>query len=417
MARLASPRPRSRRDWAGRARQQVLRLSPALLDEARTNSQTLAGPGFLMQLAREIALSRGAELARAYKGLLMVQPGFRQSRSQAPHDPQLGPPPREACVVFVLRRKWRPDTARGDDDPRTLPRWLVCYAEHGGQRLPFALPTDVQEASDFSAVRVHGPGAVWLQPPGLAVAAVGAVCCALRFQAQGYAAQLCLLSAEHVFSPRLDVEALAPDEGLGVAPLDAAGRPRTQPVLARSMAVAGVLRPEEDPDEPSLDVQLAHIDDLAAARALLGGLRLNADEPWVRSADRLWELGQRRWFYLRVPDNHGSVVRGPLQARFEGLLAQPLAIDYPVRRGTQLAQVQIYHRELLRLQVCASPFADFGDSGCAVVVAQGDGTVTLAGLYIGGDGAAAFAIPAWQLFEPGAWRSMPPEASLEPVSL
>jgi hypothetical protein len=48
---------------------------------------------------------------------------------------------------------------------------------------------------------------------------------------------------------------------------------------------------------------------------------------------------------------------------------------------------------------------------------QGDGSVTLAGLYIGGDADAAYAIPAWQLFDLRRWWNFPAGTRIGPVSL
>jgi len=385
-------------------------LHPGLLEQAQANSRTLTDAAFLMGLAREIALARGPELTLAYRSVVMVQPGFRKSReADVEHSLQ-----REPCVIFVVRRKWL-GGQHAAGDAQCLPRWLVTFAEHDGQRLPFALATDVQEASGFSGAQAHGAAAMWLQPPGLEWER-GAACCAVQFDSDE-GSQLCLLSAEHVLSPCVDVEGLAATEHLPARPLDVQGARLQAPQVASSLAVAGVLRGDENPSRPSFDVQLARIDNLAAARATLGAQRLNAGEPWVRTPERMWQLGAKRWFHLMVPDNNGTQVRGPLQARLEAPLALPFALDYRLRRGNAIARVLVYHDELLKLQLSAPPFAMSGDSGCALVVLQSDGTVTLAGLYIGGSGDAAYAIPAWQLFDLRRWWNFPPGTRMTPVSI
>jgi hypothetical protein len=95
----------------------------------------------------------------------------------------------------------------------------------------------------------------------------------------------------------------------------------------------------------------------------------------------------------------------------------PFGLDYRLRRGGQFEWVKVYHDELLKFQVMQKPYPEAGDSGCAVVVMHSDGSVTLAGLYIGGGGDAAYAIPAWHLFNLNRWWSYPPGARIEPVSI
>ena len=52
-----------------------------------------------------------------------------------------------------------------------------------------------------------------------------------------------------------------------------------------------------------------------------------------------------------------------------------------------------------------------------MVTLHADGSVTLAGLYIGGGGHAAYAIPAWHLFDLNRWWQYPAGARIEPVSI
>lgn len=398
------------RNWAGEAEAQSLVLHPAVLGQAIENSRALADDAARMELAREIALARGPELTLAYRSVVMVQPGYRKTRGHDGRE-QLT---REPCVVFVVRRKWaRSRTAEGD--LQCVPKWLITFAEHAGQRLPFAVPTDVQEMAGFSGARAHGPGSVWVQPSEGSWEH-GAAACAVRLDSDE-GSQVCLLSAQHVFTPSAQVDGLEVQGGLHAWPLDAEGQQLGSPMVATSLPVGGVLRGDENPYRPSLDVQLARIENEDAARSIVGARRLDPAEPWVRTPRRLAELAAIRWFHLLVPDNNGPAARGPLQAQLDTCMALPYALDYPLRRGGQFVWVKVYHDELLKLRVEQQPYPEAGDSGCAVVVKNSDGSVTLAGLYIGGGGSAAYAIPAWHLFNTDRWWQYPQSARIEPVSI
>lgn len=383
-------------------------LHPALLDEARRNSDAHGSAVLLLGLAREIALTRGPELTLAYRNVVMVQPGFRRTGP----DQTLT---REPCVVFIVRHKWRGNITKARAT-QVLPEWLVSFAEIGGQRLPFALRTDVQHEAGFSGARARGTASVWLRPPGLDWEQ-GSAACAVRLDSDD-GSQLCLLSAQHVFSPAADVDLLQVQGGLQARPLNAAGKPQPQPLVATSLPWGGLLRGDEDPLHPSFDVQLARIDDRSAARKVLGGRRLNAAEPWVTTLERLWALGAAGDFHLLVPaDNGPPFGRGPLAAQLDAPFTLPFAMRYRVRRGGKLQWVWVYHDELVRLETAADPLARGGDSGSAVVVLHADGSVTLVGLYIGGQARAAYVIPAWQLFTRDRWEQFPPGATFTPVSL
>lgn len=399
-------------DWAARVESAALELHPALLKEAIANSRSARkDPAFLMGLAREIALSRGPELTRAYDSVVMVQPGFkkrlRDGREQLTRTP---------CVVFVVRAKWSAQAASATNGQH-LPAWLVVFADSGGRRLPFALPTDVQEQSGFNRDAAQGAASVWLQPPGLS-AETGAVACAVVLQGSGDDTPR-LLSAQHVFTPCADVAAMGLQDGVQARPLGTGGTKLQQPVLATTLAFGGLLRDDEDPHRASLDVQLARVDNLAAARAVVGVKKLDAAEPWVKSAQRLWELAAVRWFYLVVPGDNGTDAnRKAMEMQLDAPLALPHSLSYRVRRGSTVQRVDIYHDELLKFKVRAAPFPLAGDSGSAVVVRRPGQAVTFVGLYIGGNEDAAYAIPAWRLFDLGLWWDFPPgSTAVQPVSL
>lgn len=401
----------TRRDWSQRAERHALSLQPDLLAQARANSRAAADPAFLMGLAHEIALTRHPELTRAYKTLVMVTAGFKK-RSRAGIEVLT----RSPCVVLVVRRKWTPE-ATDTAHAQHLPRWLVTFADRDGQRQPFALPTDVQLETGFSNARAHARS-VWLAQPGFEWEH-GAVALAVSLQsAQGQVA--CLLSAQHVFTPRPEVNSNGVQAGLAARPIDAAGQPASAPVLVTSLPYGGALRGDQDPLRPSLDLQLARIDDPAAAGSAVGARQWWPDEPWVRTPARLLALAATRWFHLLVPENNPQAPPGrpPLRSQLDALLTQPHAIQYAMRQGGNRVQRWVYHDGLIKLQVKEPPFATGGDSGSAVVILQPNDKFTLVGLYIGGDGNVAYAIPAWQLFDlDGYWSFFPAGARLTPMPL
>lgn len=406
---MATP-ARPTREWSQRAEQHAMQLHPALLEAARRNTAAHPDPVLLLGLAREIALTRGAELVRAYRNLVMVQPGFRKHG-----EGEAEVVTREPCVVFVVRRKWRGSITKAKAKQQ-LPQWLLAFAEIDGARLPFALPTDVQHESGFNRARAHGTASLWLQPPGQGWEQ-GAAACAVRLDSDE-GTELCLLSAQHVFSPAADVDLMSAQGDLAARPLATDGSRLQQPLIATSRPWGGLLRGDQDPLKPSFDVQLARIDDQAGARRVLGGRRLNAAEPWVKSIERLWALGAAADFHLLAPDDNGPPFgRGALSAQLDSPFTLPFALRFRVRQGGKLTWLWVYHDELIKLKVTAASLARAGDSGSAVVVQHGDGSVTLVGLYIGGQDRAGYAIPAWQVFDLGRWSQFPSNAKLTPVSL
>ncbi|MGS0755720.1 hypothetical protein ACVBEH_14210 [Roseateles sp. GG27B] len=121
-AGLKATPAQQRRDWSARSEQASLRLSPTLLAQAQANSQALGDDTSLLAvLANELAQTRGPELTRAYRSVVMVSAGFKKTQHQGTHRLTLAP-----CVVFIVRRKW---TAEQTDASHAqhLPRWLVVY--------------------------------------------------------------------------------------------------------------------------------------------------------------------------------------------------------------------------------------------------------------------------------------------------
>lgn len=76
-----------------------------------------------------------------------------------------------------------------------------------------------------------------------------------------------------------------------------------------------------------------------------------------------------------------------------------------------LFHLRATYREAMAEQLNTTQMSSSTLVGLGVLVAG------LAGLYIGGDGQNAYAIPAWQLFDLGRWATFPAGARLEPVSI
>lgn len=361
-----------------------------------------------MGLARELAVTRCAELTRAYRSLVWVSPGFRRRRGGRRGQRVLG----EVCVVLVVRRK-RVIPAGSRD---CLPRWLLVYAERGGVRLPFALPTDVQEAADYRAAVAHADNGVWLQRSGLP-AAHGSFAALVRLQHAGGSA-ICALSAQHVLTPYAEARRLRVVGGLPVMPLDAAGRPLQAPAMATTMDVGGLLRGDERADWPSFDVQLAELDGVGGAelRRRTPLRRLNAAQPWMPSLDALLAHDRRSWFHLLTPDNHKKHPgRGAVRMTLSTLPPQSFGVPYELDDGTAVRPHLVFHEELLAFIAVDAAVPWPGDSGCPIVARQPDGSVTLAAMHIAGDPerGLSWAIPAWRLLNLAHWAQFPAGAQID----
>lgn len=408
MARNKAP---SAAVWSREVEQRSLQHDPALLREARANTRALRhDPSFLHTLARELAIARGPELTRNYRSLVWVMPGFRTRRGARGQRTL-----KELCVVFVVRRK----RELSSQATQCLPAWLLTFAEHDGVRKPFALPTDVQEASDYRAAQAHGDSGVWVQRPGWATRP-GHFVSFIALDAGG-ARQICLLSAQHVFSPFADGDALQVQGGLNVMPLDAQGGKAGAPRLALSVAAGGVLRADQRPDRPSFDVQLAAVDPagMALLRQHAPLKKFNAQLPWLRSPSELLQANQHGPFHLLTPDNHGTQPhRGALPMALLSLPTSPVGFEYELQSGGQLTRRQVFHAELIAFKATGVAKPLGGDSGSPIVVRHSDGSMTLAAMHIGGDGQGlSWAIPAWRLLDLRQWLQFPAGASIVPMNV
>jgi hypothetical protein len=404
-------RPPSAAAWSRQLEAASLEVPPALLREARRNTaQARQDPAFLVALGRELALTRGAELTRAYRSLVWVSPGFRRRRGGKRGQRVLG----EVCVVFVVRRKR--DLAPTSREH--LPRWLLAFAERDGARRPFALPTDVQEAADYRGAVAHADSGVWLQRDGWP-RANGSFAALVRLHHHGGAAT-CLLSAQHVLTPFPDGRRLRVVGDLPVLPLDPAGAEAAVPILGVTLPVGGLLRADERPDRPSFDVQLAELSagGEADVRARTPLRRLHPTRPWARSMAELLDYDRRGWFHLLTPDNHRRKPgRGAVRMTLSTLPAQAFGVPYLMGVGAQARSRVVFHEELLAFAAMDEAVPWPGDSGSPLVVRHADGTSTLVAMHIGGDPARrlSWAIPAWRLFNLDLWGEFPAGARIEPI--
>ena len=199
-------------------------------------------------------------------------------------------------------------------------------------REPFALPSDGQEASGCRAARALGDRGVWVQRPGWATRP-GHFVSFIALNAGG-SRQNCLLSAQQVFSPFADDDALQVQGGLDVMPLDAQGGKAIAPRLTLSMAAGGVLRSDQRPERASFGVQLAVVD--AAGMALLRQPALvkkfNAQIPWLRTQKDLLLANARGPFHLLTSDNLGTQPhRGALPKVLLSLPTLPVGFEYELQ--------------------------------------------------------------------------------------
>lgn len=403
-------RPPTRAAWSARTESQSLALPADLLRQARANTRRVAHDvAFLAGLAREIALTRGAELTLAYRNLVWVLPGFRkrQQGGRTRIDNRV-------CVVFVVKRKG--GVAPGAE--QCLPAWLLTFAEHDGERQVFALPTDVQDAADFHGAQVQSDSGVWVKNGDWPVAN-GSLTCLVSLR-HGAVQQTCILSAQHVLTPFADGETLQVVGGLALRPLDAGGRPVDQPRLGTSLPHGGVLRGDERPDRPSFDVQLAAIAAGAdtAVQQRIALRRLHPARPWVRSLAELLVLDRDGWFHLLTPDNHASAPgRGAIRLTLGAMPPLPVPIPYPLAGEPQAVSRNVFHAELLRFDATGGGVPRPGDSGSPIVARHADGTMTLVAMHIAGNGQGlSWALPAWRLFDLDNWAQYPAGARIEPVN-
>lgn len=342
-------------------------------------------------LAEEIADSRKRELLLAYPDAVAVSAGMAVARTANASRRRFRATP---AVLFVVRRKRR-GRRLGD---RAIPRHLFAYRTIGGERLLCAVPTDVDELSDYARVRAHGPPQVHVTSSG-GGEVEGVLACAVQRDPDKDEASL--ISCRHVLGATRLLYPASPT-GLSVRLADGT-------TLASTSSTRGTLRPGPN---TSFDAQLTEAVSLDRARHALGGISI---EGAALTPDEL-PVGDVAW--VVTP-------RGPIKIR----IRERSFLKPPIGYGTRdLADV--VHDELIASQ-CEGPLVtEPGDSGSPVLSRRDGGR--LLGMHIAGDPPPkkeagdpqpkktwCYAIPAWQLLSPRGylyasnaetWRLVSPAA-------
>ena len=223
-----------------------------------------------LQLAHEIALTRGAELCLAYRNLVAVSSGYRTRRAGPGAQPRVY---REPCVGFIVYRKW--GAPARVDNPQALPRQLFAFGDIDGTRLLCAVPTDVRACSDYGRPVPHdGDGAVpfgvLVDSPAASDFASGVVTCAVHRPAAP--ATPFVMSCRHVLSC---TDLVTDPDGSGLQVLLGTA---SRPTLGTTTALRGRLG---DENAFSFDAQLATVGNPQALQRAKGGLSFDADDSFI----------------------------------------------------------------------------------------------------------------------------------------
>ena len=397
------------RAWSRRVESDSLRHSELAMKAALKNWRALKGDLRQFELVDEVAQDRGPELTLAYRNVIMLAAGFRRRTTRNGRPLRT----REPCVVFVVETKWA-DEQNHEGDLQKIPRYLLAHATVDGVRVRCAVPTDVQPQASFQDVQTRG-NAILMVGSG-PDATTGTAGCAVEI-GPGPEPMKLLLSAHHVFSLLPDVSAGTPRPGLSIAPFVAGGVPPGSPAFATSSGWGGAMRAD---GQPSFDAQFATVMDWSAARAALAGLRLAPDFAYAGSPAQAMALGQTNNFEILAPLNnpelHGAS-RKPIRLMFDTVLLDSYGFDCDVRENGELVKRHLTFERLIRMKLLASAGALLGgDSGAAVVAPRADGTHTLMGIFIASGDEYAYAIPAWQLFNPSYYARLPGDGPIVPVA-
>lgn len=347
------------------------------LQQAQRNFQSGLKRAEQLQLAHEVALTRGEELCLAYDNLISVSSGFRTRRM---HAGAVGVVHREPCVGFIVKRKW--PTAGRTGNPQALPKYLLAFGTVSGHRVLCAVPTDVRSKRDYGRPVPHGP-ATDLLPYGILVDrqdakrfSAGVTTCAIQRPAAP--GQSFLMSCRHVLS-RTNLELDTNQTNLPVLQGTAA---RTS--LGSTTAIRGSL---DGGSMAGFDAQLAVVESDEARKLALGGLAFDNGDSYLKQPGDI-QIGY--WIATGRTDDDGNRVlvwvdHLDILVKFE--------MDYPQVDGSR---VTVTH-DLVLHGTPRQPLT-FGDSGSpAISIRRGQ---ILIGMYIGGSVGNAYIIPAWQLMSP-----------------
>jgi hypothetical protein len=398
-----------RRAWSRAVEEASIAMDKPLLDEALRNYEAIQDTALKLQLAREIAHTRGAELTLAYRNVVMVAYGYKR-RTLGEKETLVRVP----SVIFVVRRKWTP-TTRKPDDAQHLPHRLLAYVTWEGRRMLVAVPTDVQLETSFAGARAQSDREICARSRTHAPE-FGAVATLVDVRAAGET-QRYGLTAMHVLTPAFDQTAGAPAAGVRIELAKGKPQPDGAPNIGTSLAIAGRL--VQGP-ALSFDAQLFAIENPAEADRMLEGMPLSQVETYVSGPERLHQLAAADpppALEILVADNHPDIkrLRPRLFATFSDGVLHTLPVSYSTPTGGLFS---IQHYELVRLQCMDGAATIGGDSGSPVVAWTEDDRCTLLGMHIAaGDGGFAFIIPAWQLFHAGNYSgTLPADAVIGPVA-
>jgi soluble lytic murein transglycosylase-like protein len=312
-----------------------------------------------LSVAKEIVKTRSDELCRAYKNLIGVSCGYRIKSGKQQGDRKLL---RKPCVIFVVDGKWE---EKQEDSDQALPAYLYAFWQVGDRRRLCAVPTDVDDVSDYAAIEPQSaPGGIEV-PDEIGSPEPGCVACAVERSSQ--ANQSYLISARHVLSL---------SEKLHPVQRNSEVRLRTiRDRIGKTLQITGTL---QDQPAVSLDAQLAKVVNLAAARQALGAIRFSAFA--AHEGD--------------IPDQYWVLTpRGAIKLKKRQVIGAEPPINYH-RDGIR----EVIHEELVESVFGTSDTTISGDSGSPVATNKSGGV--LLGMHIAGSNARAYAIPAWQLLSP-----------------
>ncbi len=383
------------------------------LAQARSNWRRLAAqPALRMRLALDIAQTRAAELTLAYKNLVAVTAGFKQ-RTTTTGQQRLQC---SACVVFVVKRKWpkqatRPATAGlplGHAARQHLPAELLTHAQLDGQRVLVAVPTDVQPAARLQGGRAASDSGVKAAASSGA-AVLGTLACPVALQPASPLHRHLVLSAMHVLSPMAVPGTDPPPSGAVLHKVSGASGPGTQ--LGQALGMGGRLI--GNAAWHSFDCQLATVPDTAWLRSAMADLDLSVSRPQVPDFTSFHEHIARGKLRILVASNlpKRPDPRPLVTARFHEHANATMAVRYEVEAASGTpTEIDVFHEDLLILQMIGTHWASPGDSGAAVIgYWPDDGSETLVGLFIASDATngLAYVIPTWELFNLNRWSGLP----------
>lgn len=399
MAALAR-RSANNKAWAAAAEAAGRARTAPQLRAARAAYKALS-PAEQLRLVEEIVEARSHDFIHYFTNVVAVHAGVRRRRDKNGRE-RLGTTP---CVIFVVRRKW-PTPEHGQVVQR-LPAELLAHADVDGRRQLCAVPTDVQHSDPLAQVRDQALTAVQVPVAGTAAQATGTLAWPLLV-----GGRLSVLAPLHVMSPLPNLKQGGRRDGAQGHALNAQGQPLTGTMFT-TLDEGGQLLPWPT---PSFDAQLARVDDEARLRVAFQGLRISINRPILRNAAEVLQASTSAGLQILVPDNRpGAGGRSrALDAAYSRNITAETPLIYRVSSGLEAF---VAHQLLIELQIKLGNRTFEGDSGSAVVTPAENGTFTLAGMHIAGsDAGLSFMLPAWQLFDPLFYESLP-DGAMQPLSV